>query len=193
MLLAQPTGRWIRLRLVVKGFGVAIGLFEETLTIKYMPKPERNKKKIQATTTDKWVILALDGKEVKFRKSSKNGIVMQSMINNPEGLKTSILELAIAIKEPAPHHTEEEQESMDRLISQYGVESLAKLTNWALGEDECDHVCTSDCRREGCNCKCGEFHEEVSFDWPIFTSYLDCRIFRLHTINWENDKYDQHS
>ncbi len=23
---------------------------------------------------------------------------------------------------------------------------------------ECNHVCTSDCRREGCNCNCGEFH-----------------------------------
>jgi aspartokinase len=22
----------------------------------------------------------------------------------------------------------------------------------------CDHVCTSNCRREGCNCKCGEHH-----------------------------------
>ena len=24
----------------------------------------------------------------------------------------------------------------------------------------CDHNCTSDCRREGCNCLCGEFHGE---------------------------------
>ena len=24
----------------------------------------------------------------------------------------------------------------------------------------CDHVCTSDCRREGCNCKHGEWHKE---------------------------------
>ena len=24
----------------------------------------------------------------------------------------------------------------------------------------CDHSCTSDCRREGCNCLCGEFHGE---------------------------------
>ena len=23
---------------------------------------------------------------------------------------------------------------------------------------ECDHVCTSECRRSGCNCVCGEFH-----------------------------------
>ena len=23
---------------------------------------------------------------------------------------------------------------------------------------ECDHQCTSDCRKKGCNCDCGEFH-----------------------------------
>jgi len=23
----------------------------------------------------------------------------------------------------------------------------------------CDHTCTSNCRREGCNCACGEWHE----------------------------------
>lgn len=22
----------------------------------------------------------------------------------------------------------------------------------------CDHECTSDCRRDGCNCICGEYH-----------------------------------
>ncbi len=22
----------------------------------------------------------------------------------------------------------------------------------------CEHICTSDCRREGCNCQCGEWH-----------------------------------
>jgi hypothetical protein len=25
----------------------------------------------------------------------------------------------------------------------------------------CEHVCLSDCRREGCNCLCGEFHQEA--------------------------------
>lgn len=23
---------------------------------------------------------------------------------------------------------------------------------------ECDHQCSSNCRREGCNCNCGEWH-----------------------------------
>ena len=26
----------------------------------------------------------------------------------------------------------------------------------------CEHQCTSNCRREGCNCACGEFHEDLS-------------------------------
>ena len=25
---------------------------------------------------------------------------------------------------------------------------------------ECDHVCTSNCRRNGCNCECGEYHND---------------------------------
>lgn len=24
----------------------------------------------------------------------------------------------------------------------------------------CDHICSGNCRREGCNCECGEFHNE---------------------------------
>jgi hypothetical protein len=31
------------------------------------------------------------------------------------------------------------------------LESFAEALN-------CDHVCSSDCRREGCNCNCGEYH-----------------------------------
>lgn len=23
---------------------------------------------------------------------------------------------------------------------------------------KCEHICSSNCRREGCNCECGEFH-----------------------------------
>lgn len=23
---------------------------------------------------------------------------------------------------------------------------------------DCTHLCSSDCRREGCNCECGEYH-----------------------------------
>lgn len=26
------------------------------------------------------------------------------------------------------------------------------------GQPDCDHVCSGNCRRNGCNCECGEFH-----------------------------------
>ena len=29
---------------------------------------------------------------------------------------------------------------------------------------DCDHMCTSDCRRDGCNCACGEWHNEELID-----------------------------
>jgi hypothetical protein len=28
----------------------------------------------------------------------------------------------------------------------------------------CDHECTSNCRRNGCNCECGEFHVSGTID-----------------------------
>ena len=28
-------------------------------------------------------------------------------------------------------------------------------------KEECYHQCTSNCRRVGCNCECGEWHEKV--------------------------------
>jgi hypothetical protein len=29
---------------------------------------------------------------------------------------------------------------------------------------DCDHICTSNCRRVGCNCECGEWHNEEMLD-----------------------------
>ena len=28
----------------------------------------------------------------------------------------------------------------------------------------CDHQCTSNCRREGCNCLCGEYHGQLDLE-----------------------------
>lgn len=28
-------------------------------------------------------------------------------------------------------------------------------------ENKCEHQCTSNCRRIGCNCECGDYHIEV--------------------------------
>ena len=29
---------------------------------------------------------------------------------------------------------------------------------------DCTHECTSNCRREGCNCLCGEYHDTLDQD-----------------------------
>lgn len=44
---------------------------------------------------------------------------------------------------------------------------LRLLTLVPVEEVECHHQCTSNCRREGCNCECGEYHEEdrEKFEW----------------------------
>lgn len=36
--------------------------------------------------------------------------------------------------------------------------SVLESNKFWTGEDWCDHSCTSNCRRVGCNCGCGEFH-----------------------------------
>jgi len=28
-----------------------------------------------------------------------------------------------------------------------------------MNKDDCDHICSGNCRRVGCNCECGEWHE----------------------------------
>ena len=36
---------------------------------------------------------------------------------------------------------------------------LRHLTLTGMNIDgECEHQCSSNCRREGCNCECGEYH-----------------------------------
>ena len=42
--------------------------------------------------------------------------------------------------------------------------AIKEDTNMIEEEEEkeaCDHSCSGNCRREGCNCKCGEWHEEI--------------------------------
>ncbi len=46
----------------------------------------------------------------------------------------------------------------------------------------CDHDCTSDCRREGCNCLCGEYHDSATAE-EIEESLADeLRETRIDTV-----------
>ena len=38
------------------------------------------------------------------------------------------------------------------------VDDIKEILEAFLDALECDHDCTSNCRREGCNCACGEWH-----------------------------------
>lgn len=44
----------------------------------------------------------------------------------------------------------------------YAYELLPKLKYLTLTglniDGKCQYICTSNCRREGCNCECGEYH-----------------------------------
>ena len=45
------------------------------------------------------------------------------------------------------------------------VGEVLQISKEELNGDEevipCDHQCTSNCRRVGCNCECGEFHKLI--------------------------------
>ena len=43
----------------------------------------------------------------------------------------------------------------------------------------CEHVCSGNCRREGCNCLCGEFHDSMTKEElkeAIADGFRDMRI-----------------
>lgn len=46
--------------------------------------------------------------------------------------------------------------SMDGISKEYDGEVLTDEEKEII--DNCNHICTSNCRRNGCNCDCGEFH-----------------------------------
>lgn len=33
------------------------------------------------------------------------------------------------------------------------------MKNTNMIKEGCEHLCTGNCRREGCNCQCGEWHD----------------------------------
>ena len=49
---------------------------------------------------------------------------------------------------------------------------LENLVKWERGHTKgtkythpnCNHQCTSNCRREGCNCLCGEYHGQLDLE-----------------------------
>jgi hypothetical protein len=51
----------------------------------------------------------------------------------------------------------------------------------------CDHVCSGNCRRTGCNCGCGEFHQDattlkvqhLASDYPNDTPSVDDLLAHL--------------
>jgi hypothetical protein len=51
----------------------------------------------------------------------------------------------------------------DMLAYKLPVKSDETVYNIAINS-QCDHVCSGDCRRTGCNCNCGEFHVSSTVD-----------------------------
>lgn len=46
----------------------------------------------------------------------------------------------------------------------------------------CDHACTSNCRREGCDCLCGEWHDSMTQDEILEALADDLRECQIDTV-----------
>ena len=68
-------------------------------------------KKIKKTIQKegKWIIVRNGEKQVRFRRSSKNGILLESAMNNPKGVKEEVLIYAIESKKVVPALSSDEQ------------------------------------------------------------------------------------
>ena len=58
---------------------------------------------------------------------------------------------------------EHQQKTIDFYAHDYrdmamSQEDLAEMLKGFIEAYECDHDCTSNCRKIGCNCDCGDFH-----------------------------------
>lgn len=42
--------------------------------------------------------------------------------------------------------------------------STIRIRKYYMIHPNCVHACTSNCRREGCNCECGEYHDGLDKD-----------------------------
>lgn len=54
------------------------------------------------------------------------------------------------------------QETLKDFKKKYGEDAKELFgSDWAEGIEaviNCDHICSGNCRRVGCNCACGEWH-----------------------------------
>lgn len=58
---------------------------------------------------------------------------------------------------------EHEQKTIEYYAHDYAGMSMTEQDMKEMFEGfietlECNHACTSNCKRQGCNCDCGEFH-----------------------------------
>lgn len=53
----------------------------------------------------------------------------------------------------------------------------------------CDHDCTSNCRREGCNCLCGEYHDSATAEEIQEMLADDERDMRIDKVKMLLDKH----
>lgn len=63
-------------------------------------------------------------------------------------------------------HRNPQNYPLDPSARAFSQDQLDTIERMKKEETKCEHDCTSDCRKEGCNCDCGEFHTGEDFKCP---------------------------
>lgn len=67
-------------------------------------------------------------------------------------------------KNPREVYAVGESDTISDFCSYHGEEEEG--TNEVRAIQNCQHMCSSNCRREGCNCGCGEWHATLEAKFP---------------------------
>lgn len=81
---------------------------------------------VNITKTDKWISLENEGKTVKIRRNSKQGILLESTLNNPDGIKEELVGMAMERKQAIEKLSVKEQ---NELIKKWQMESIYEMAN----------------------------------------------------------------
>ena len=81
---------------------------------------------IKGRIEKKWIILSVGKRKMRIRRNSKRGIITESLLLNPKGVKEELLELAVERKEAIPTMTEAEQIA---LLKKWKIEKIEEIVN----------------------------------------------------------------
>lgn len=90
------------------------------------------KSEFKAKIEEKWITIEYKGKTCRFKRNSKNGVLLESILNNKQGVDEEILAFAIEHKLVVPPGSEEDQNNWLKKQKNKEVFDLAEKSSRAI-------------------------------------------------------------